>query len=324
MATTAAFQDFIQRYSTVQAYESSREKLLQDLLLYCQAIEENLGKENLKLKQQLHEAELDLNAATQTRRELQTKLQDAESHIKWVVTENDELKFQDKFISQGLEGGKRAANALRAAVADLCNHERTGSLEIVCRVVANVAGLGKAMCRDGSIEDPSVAREFALGFTRAKASFDFIDVGYGKERADSKIRETTRWHLGNQNCKHVLLGIGHDSGYAPFLDEVLQDEVSKKCVSLIKGVPMTRELDSLDMNVIEFNDLFRTTKLVDKSPVEKLSANRTEPIRTQASPTVSLPTQAVLTPATSNASLSPPASSWAKVTKSASPPPQLT
>ncbi|KAM0553843.1 hypothetical protein ACHAPJ_007189 [Fusarium lateritium] len=339
MATTAAFQDFLQRYTTVQSYEHSREQLLQDLLVYCQAVEENLNNENLKLKQQLLEAELDLNAATQNRRELQTKLHDAESHIRWIANENDELKninpyvlilidgdgliFQEQYISQGLEGGKRAANALRAAIADLCSKERTGSFEIVCRVVANVAGLAKAMCRDGSIEDPSVVREFALGFTRAKASFDFIDVGYGKERADSKIRETTRWHLGNHNCKHVLLGIGHDSGYAPFLDEVLQDESSKTCVSLIKGVPMTRELNSLNMNVIEFNDIFRTTKLVDKSPVEKLSANRTEPIRTQASPTVSLPTQAVLTPATSTASMSPPASSWAKITKSASPPPQL-
>jgi hypothetical protein len=31
-------------------------------------------------------------------------------------------------------------------------------------------------------------KDFALGFTQAKASFDFIDVGYGKERADSKIK----------------------------------------------------------------------------------------------------------------------------------------
>lgn len=44
------------------------------------------------------------------------------------------------------------------------------------------------MYRNGSVEDPSLVREFALGFTQARASFDFIDVGYGKERADFKIR----------------------------------------------------------------------------------------------------------------------------------------
>lgn len=59
-----------------------------------------------------------------------------------------------------------------------------------------------------------------IGFTQAKASFDFIDVGHGKERAMEKIKELTRFHLKNQNCKQILLGISHDAGYAPFLDEV--------------------------------------------------------------------------------------------------------
>ena len=55
-------------------------------------------------------------------------------------------------------------------------------------VVANVMGLAKAMQRDGSIDDVSELKEFTQGFTQARAGFDFIDVGYGKERADSKIR----------------------------------------------------------------------------------------------------------------------------------------
>lgn len=61
-------------------------------------------------------------------------------------------------------------------------------LEIVAKVVANLAGLGKAMQRDGCIENPSALKDFTLGFTQAKATFDYIDVGYGKERADSKIK----------------------------------------------------------------------------------------------------------------------------------------
>ncbi|KAF5006107.1 hypothetical protein FDECE_7479 [Fusarium decemcellulare] len=323
MAAPGTFTDFVQRYQTVQAYEHTRDKLLQDLLLYCQGVEENLQQENQKLKIRLHEAELDLNAATKSRRDLQHSLQEAEAHIKWVTNQNDNLKnenpyililidgdgliFQEHLIKQGLEGGKKAAYALRAAVAELCTQERTNSLEIICRVVANVSGLGKALCRDGSLDDPSLFKEFTLGFTQAKASFDFLDVGYGKERADSKIR-----------------GIGHDAGYAPFLDEVLEDETSKKCVSLIKSIPLVRELESLKMNVIEFDSIFRTTKLTDKSPIEKQTVQKPDVGTHQPSPTVILPTQAVLTPATSNASMSPPAASWAKVTKSATPPPQLT
>jgi hypothetical protein len=44
------------------------------------------------------------------------------------------------------------------------------------------------MKRDGSLENTEDLREFTLGFTQGKASFDFIDVGRGKERADSKIK----------------------------------------------------------------------------------------------------------------------------------------
>lgn len=58
----------------------------------------------------------------------------------------------------------------------------------MAKVCANVSGLTKAMRRDGALDSPDDLREFALGFTQGKASFDFIDVGHGKERADSKIK----------------------------------------------------------------------------------------------------------------------------------------
>lgn len=44
------------------------------------------------------------------------------------------------------------------------------------------------MARDGCLDSMADLKDFTLGFTQARASFDFIDVGYGKERADSKIK----------------------------------------------------------------------------------------------------------------------------------------
>jgi hypothetical protein len=44
------------------------------------------------------------------------------------------------------------------------------------------------MRRDGCLDNETDLKDFTLGFTQAKASFDFIDVGHGKERADSKIK----------------------------------------------------------------------------------------------------------------------------------------
>ncbi|KAM0297880.1 hypothetical protein ACHAPM_009161 [Fusarium culmorum] len=323
---TTSFNDFIQRYNNLQAYEASKDKLLQDVLVYCKAIESDTDKENKKLKARLNEVELDLKAATKTRRDLQKTLEEAELQVKWVMRQNDEIKntnsyvlilidgdgllFDDSFTKQGLEGGKLAARALRTAVAQLCSHERTGSLEIICRVVANVGGLSKALASEGCIENPNLFRDFTQGFTQARASFDFLDVGFGKERADAKIR-----------------GIGHDAGYAPFLEEVVHDDDTRHCVSLIKGPPLVRELDRLQLNVIEFDDIFRPTKLIsDKTSALAMGNDRILPIKTHTTATTSMPpTQAaVLTPATSTASLSPPNNSWAKITKSATPPPQLT
>lgn len=96
------------------------------------------------------------------------------------------MQFQDKWIRQGIEGGKRAAYALRSAIAAECNP--CDDVEIVCKVVCNLGGLSRALLRGGHIESMNDFKEFTLGFTQAKASFDFIDVGHGKERADSKIK----------------------------------------------------------------------------------------------------------------------------------------
>lgn len=144
------------------------------------------------------------------------------------------------------------------------------------------------MLRDGSLDDMDHLKNFMIGFTQGKASFDFVDVGHGKERADSKIRgreihsfllwgdeklfmvdidicwgfmsialltysesypilsrsvanissllELTRWHLRNHNCKKLLLGISHDAGYAPFLDEVVKHN-DRSRVTIIEGPP---------------------------------------------------------------------------------------
>lgn len=96
-------------------------------------------------------------------------------------------QFSEEYIRQGIEGGKKAAKALRNAVAGQCG-EQAQEIEISAKIVANLGGLGRALARDGAIDSVNDLKDFTLGFTQSKASFDFIDVGYGKERADSKIR----------------------------------------------------------------------------------------------------------------------------------------
>ncbi|OHF00309.1 hypothetical protein CORC01_04290 [Colletotrichum orchidophilum] len=294
------------------------------------------------LKKELHNVKLDLEHATTSRREMQQALQDLDFDNNYMKNRNpyvlilidgDGLLFQETFIRQGIEGGKQAAYALRTAVAEYVGSQ-SSEVEIVAKVCANLSGLGRAMRRDGCLDSESELKEFSLGFTQAKASFDFIDVGHGKERADSKIKEATRWHLRNYNCRQILLGISHDAGYAPFLDEILQDADTRSRVSVIEGIAAVRELKNTNVHILDpLPSLFRNQKLIDRSG-DRAANYSAEAAYARSS----VPAPAPFYPAPSRASTSSPAlvlasptspsapttSSWAGVTAKASPPPVVT
>lgn len=97
------------------------------------------------------------------------------------------LQFNDNLIRHGIEGGKHAAATLRTTALQHYS-ELTDDIEVAAKVYANCGGLMNAMLRDGCLSDIDHFKNFMIGFTQGKASFDFVDVGHGKERADSKIK----------------------------------------------------------------------------------------------------------------------------------------
>ncbi|KAI0137117.1 hypothetical protein BJ170DRAFT_44433 [Xylariales sp. AK1849] len=301
-----SIMDFIPRYQEYQVTRDRTETLIKDLMIHCEHVESILRQENQNLITQLRNANFDIEDAVRARRDLQLRIKDLENQLGSVSQDNDVIKhrnpyvlvlidgdgliFKEHLIKQGLEGGKKAAYALRQAVAAQCqNPEET---EIIAKVVANLTGLNKAMKRDGSVDSENDLKDFMLGFTQAKASFDFVDVGHGKERADSKIQETTRFNLRNYNCKQILLGVSHDAGYAPFLDQVLHDDSTRRRVTILEGYPTVKEIIATGVSVLAFDDIFRVEKLVDRT--------------------------------TSFAPSAPAGISYATITQKASPPPQIT
>jgi hypothetical protein len=187
-----------------------------------------------------------------------------------VLIDGDGMIFHENVIRKGIEGGKLAANALRDIVLEQC-HELANEMEVVAKVCANVTGLSKAMLRNGSLQNTEDLREFTLGFTQGRASFDFVDVGHGKERADSKIKECMRWHLRNHNCKQILLGISHDAGYAPFLEEVVSENERHR-ITIIEGPPIVRELSATNIQIMPLHNIFRTEKLIDRSECDRVAS----------------------------------------------------
>jgi len=194
---------FRERFRELQLSQDSSSKIITDLITYCERIESSFETETHRYSQQIEELRLDLVDATKSRRVLQQQARAFETDFGRLLQENENIKnrnpyvailidgdgliFQDQFIKAGIEGGKKAAYALRSAVADQCG-EHAHEIEISAHIVANLDGLSRAMIRDGAIDNVNTLRDFMQGFSQAKASFNFIDIGYGKERADSKIK----------------------------------------------------------------------------------------------------------------------------------------
>lgn len=272
--------DFVQRFQALQIQRDSSDGLIKDLLIYCEQTERSLRHENARLAKDLEDANLDLDDARRSRRDLQQKLNYAETRMGQanadfdtlmnrnpyiiVLIDGDGMIFNESLVRLGIEGGKQAANILRNSVLENCS-DLTDHIEVMAKVCANMDGLSKALRRDGLIENADDFRDFTQGFTQGKASFDFIDVGHGKERADSKIKEIMRWHLKNHNCKQILLGISHDAGYAPFVDEVVTPD-DRRRITIIEGCPTVRELAATGLQILKFSKLFRAEKLVDRVP----------------------------------------------------------
>ncbi|OWY52724.1 metal ion binding protein [Alternaria alternata] len=182
-----------------------------------------------------------------------------------VLIDGDGMIFCDKYLGDGEQGGRRAALDLSAAVQEYvdndCNDIPYGA-RIVCRIYANVRGLGDVLVRKGVYQYPSEFEKFVRGFTRGKTLFDFIDVGAGKDRADEKIIESCKLYSHDYHCRRILFGCSHDNGYARMLEECSDRPELVNKIILLEGVPFEKELVNLPYDTKKFPGIFRDTKIV--------------------------------------------------------------
>ncbi len=75
----------------------------------------------------------------------------------------------------------------KAVAADPLIH--VNGAQIFIRINANLAGLDRALKRDGSVSTEDELHDFVGGFNQA-SFFDFVDVGPNKEIAISKLKGT--------------------------------------------------------------------------------------------------------------------------------------
>ncbi|KAI2641985.1 C-x8-C-x5-C-x3-H type zinc finger protein-like protein [Xylaria nigripes] len=316
-----SIMDFVQRYRDYEGHRDTTHEFIKDLMVYADNVESTMRAENTRLVQQLRSLTMDLDDATNSRRQLQLRLQEFEEHVGSVSHDKDQLKNQNPYvlvlidgnglifhtylIKQGAEGGRKAAIELHKAVATELVVQASGT-KILVKIIANLESLNKALDRDASVDTESELYDFVRGFNQA-TYFDFVDVAASQDRVILKVKETALFHIQNPSCKRIIMGVSHDHNYGAILDEIIRGDAKRQeRIKVLEGYPAVRAVVSIGSDIIRFEDIFRSDKLTDKRTV---SSHSVQSIKSASSRS------------TSASGL--PSISYATVTQKASPPPQI-
>ncbi|KAI0662803.1 hypothetical protein C8Q70DRAFT_908776 [Cubamyces menziesii] len=174
--------------------------------------------------------------------------------------------FSADLIKQGQAGGRQAAMLLTKGLTDyIASIDPTeasvpGRGQVWLTIYCNKSGLvetltGNAVCTAEEFE------AFVLGFNQSSPLFSIVDVGNGKEAADSKIKECLRVFTRFPQTSKVFFGGAHDNGYTSTLN-LLQNEGLLDKVVLLKGYKdLAHEINSLNLPQLEVEGIFITKKL---------------------------------------------------------------
>ncbi|RDW72700.1 uncharacterized protein DSM5745_07872 [Aspergillus mulundensis] len=169
-----------------------------------------------------------------------------------VVVDGDAMKFNPEFIRQGYDGGRRLAKEFRNKVRQYLEEVRGYSratrrnhtpAETILRVFASVKGLKKMYREAGYISSDDVFDAFIQGFN-LNVNCDFIDVGTGPDRADTKVK---------------------NSGYAPVLAKA---KPTQSRISLVKATPFAPLLQAFTdtYSTATFPDIFMSDEFENTKP----------------------------------------------------------
>lgn len=181
-----------------------------------------------------------------------------------MIIDGDGAKFRDDLFRKGDHGGGYAAQELkkqiRAHLQSKYPDVSIDSWNIIVQFYANMDGLAKTLASRRILADRSDLQMFASGFGRANSLFSFVDVGYGKDKADHKCREMLKVMLHVSSCRHVFFGPCRDNGYLTLLEEYKHDPLKDK-LSLFSAEPPEPGFLDLGFEIVNFPTVFRSEPL---------------------------------------------------------------
>ena len=196
-----------------------------------------------------------------------------------VLIDGDGYVFDDDLVTNGVEGGQKAARLLNDVVKNSLRSRGLDHCRIMVRVYANLAGLSKTLSKAklAGPEKRSLA-PFTASFTRSNDLFDFVDAGELKENADFKIRAMFRQFAENAQCRHIYFAGCHDVGY---LSELSPYTGNRDRITLVRTPAFHPEFNKLGMRVEDFPNIFRSMPLEGQPSITPI---KTPPSQTPAAP----------------------------------------
>ncbi|KAH9203335.1 hypothetical protein DL95DRAFT_430712 [Leptodontidium sp. 2 PMI_412] len=180
-----------------------------------------------------------------------------------VLIDGDGSKFLDELLRDPVSGAAEAAQRLRQKIKDYLMDTPLGAMDVpilVC-VFANLNDLARSLRFSNVIESADDMRTFAENFTNSRAEFDFVNVGRGKENADSKMRKMFSHFLKNYQCKKIFFVGCHDNGYLHDLREHVGDPNAKDRIVLVETTAAELGFLNLGFPMIRLDTVFRSEPL---------------------------------------------------------------
>ncbi|KAF9892531.1 hypothetical protein FE257_001640 [Aspergillus nanangensis] len=253
---------YYERYHQLTTLDQQKNALIEDLLERVTELENAYQREKLDHERetrfnrdiQLHEIEL-MGQISRIK-----AIMDREPYIA-VLLDGGGIIFKDEFLQHGEHGGHTAAVRLHAALQEYVagNCPGVNGPKIVTKMYVNVKELSEICVRGGITTEPSLIEDFVRGFNGSFPQLDLIDIGAGKDSAHDKIG-----------------GCSQDKAYTQILQDTLADGEFAGRVSLIEGLPLRQDLESLKASyrVTQFSELFRDSKIAMWAPWKAAVASK--------------------------------------------------
>jgi hypothetical protein len=200
-------QDHWTRYGTLKGVEDAKNTLIEDILSRYDAVvrqcntlaeEQNAsaGRDSSANKNKMYQELQEANAFV-------THLQNLMNGSPFItmVIDGNSLLFDEAFVHDGENGGRRAAMVLKDELTDWVPtsvKHAPSDFKIMVKVCANFKYLAGTYMRAGVIDSPSTFGDFSRGFNTL---FDIIDIGNGD--VNSKVVGMLQLHPFKAPCNIV-------------------------------------------------------------------------------------------------------------------------